>query len=112
MLGVRPISASIRAYSSAVMLCIFSSAGVISTGVGTGFAVAAATTISGEDPARMAIARYQDCRMSHPPPPPHRAPHDHRRPAQRGPSVIVGTLTSDRPANPRSQTPTPVVLAQ
>ena len=34
--GVRPISFSMRAYSSGVMLCSFSSAGVICAGVGSG----------------------------------------------------------------------------
>lgn len=32
--GVRPISFSMRAYSSGVMECVFSSAGVISAGMG------------------------------------------------------------------------------
>src|SRR5438105_5627589 len=34
-LGVRPISFSMRAYSSGVMECVFSSSGVIATGFGT-----------------------------------------------------------------------------
>src|ERR1700679_3524994 len=57
-LGVRPISRSIRAYSSAVMLCSFSSAGVICAGGGieTTDCVAAFTRVSGEDSAGMGIA--------------------------------------------------------
>jgi hypothetical protein len=40
-LGTRPIFFSMLAYSSAVMLCVFSSSGVIPAGVGTAFANAA-----------------------------------------------------------------------
>jgi hypothetical protein len=41
-LGVRPSFFSMLAYSSAVMLCVFSSSGVIPAGVGTAFAVVCA----------------------------------------------------------------------
>jgi hypothetical protein len=41
-LGTRPIFFSMLAYSSGVMLCVFSSSGVIPAGVGTAFAAVCA----------------------------------------------------------------------
>jgi hypothetical protein len=60
-LGTRPIFFLMLAYSSAVMLCVFSSSGVIPTGVGTafvdaGFAVVAVACAAVADPAGAELA--------------------------------------------------------